>query len=156
MRVRLPWVLFALSFVVNLFFVAGVVYGVFTKERLEDSPQARLDFIAERLELDDAQRRGLQELRESLRTNWEGSRERRGEVRATMLAELGKPSFDRDAMLALIDQRNAQRRERVIESAQQVHAYLATLAAPQREAFLDMARERGFWRGLVGRKESRD
>jgi len=156
MRAKLPWVLFGLSLVVNLFFIAGVGYGVFTKERLERSPEARLDFISERLDLDAAQRQGLQTLREDLRARWDGSREQRDDVRSAMLAELGKPSFDREAMLALIDQRNAQRRERVVDSAEHVHAYLMTLDPPQREQFLALARERGFWRGLVGRKPSRD
>jgi len=156
MRAKLPWILFVLSFAVNLFFVAGVGYGVFTKERLERSPQARLDFIAERLDLDEAQRQGLLELRETLRSRREDSGAQRDDVRAAMLAELGKPSFDRDAMLALIDQRDTQRRERIVAGAEQVHAYLMTLDPPQREQFLALARERGFWRGLVGRKTSRD
>jgi Spy/CpxP family protein refolding chaperone len=156
MRPRLPWVLFAVSLAVNIFFVAGVTYGVFTKERLERSPEARLDFIAERLNLDAAQRQGLVELRESLRSRWGDRREQRDDLRAAMLAELGKPTFDREAMLTLIDERHAQRRERIVESSEQVHAYLWTLDPPQREQFLALARERGFWHGLMGRKSRRD
>ena len=155
MRLKLPWVLFALSLAVNIFFVAGVGYGVFMKHRLERSPAARIDFIAEHLDLSDAQRQGLLDLRKALRTSRGDVRDERDQVRDAMLAELAKPSFDRAAMLALIDQRNAQRRERIVQSAEQVHTYLMTLDPSQRESFLDMARERGFWRGLMGSGKTR-
>jgi len=82
-------------------------------------------------------------------------RDERDQVRDAMLAELAKPTFDHAAMLALIDQRNAQRRERIVQSAEQVHTYLMTLDPSQRESFLDMARERGFWRGLMGSGKTR-
>ena len=47
--------------------------------------------------------------------------------------------------------RSAQRRARIVDVAQDLHAYLATLSPGQRQDFLAMARERGFLRRLFGR-----
>jgi hypothetical protein len=54
-------------------------------------------------------------------------------------------------VLALMEARSAQRRARIVDVAQDLHAYLATLSPEQRQAFLAMARERGFLRRLFGR-----
>ena len=54
----------------------------------------------------------------------------------------------------MMEERRAGRQERILDRAQQFHAYLATLDPDQRAGFLEMAQERGFLRGLFGRPRS--
>ncbi len=151
MRGKLLWILLAVSLAANVFLVAGALYSLYG----DDTPRARaaanIDTVAERLGLSSEQRDGLLALRDKARKGREGMREGRKQRRAAYLEELGKPSFDREAVLALMEARSAEWRARIVDVAQDLHAYLATLSPEQRESFLAMARERGFLRRLFGR-----
>ena len=151
MRIKLIWVLLAASLAANLFFVAGALYTFYGKDDWHARSGANVDSVAERLGLSPEQREGLMALREKARQGRKGPREGRESRRAAFLAELGKPAFDRDGVLALMEARSAERRARIADVAQDLHAYLATLSPEQRQAFLAMARERGFLRRLFGR-----
>ncbi len=48
-------------------------------------------------------------------------------------------------------ERMTRRQERILGRAEALHGYLATLDPEQRAGFLEMAKERGFLRGLFGR-----
>ncbi len=151
MRIKLIWVLLAASVAANVFFVAGALYTFYGKDDWRAGPGATVDSVAERLALSPEQRDGLLTLRDKARKGREGMREGRKQRRAAFLDELGKPSFDRDRVLALMEARSAERRARIVDVVQDLHAYLATLSPEQRQEFLAMARERGFLRRLFGR-----
>ena len=152
MRPKLLWIVLAVSLTANVFLVAGSLYTLYGKGGWHAKSYANVESIGDRLALTEDQRRGLTALRERARERWQGMRETRGERRAAFLAELAKPTFDRDQVLALIGERAAERGERFADMAGELHAYMATLTPPQREQFLSMARERGFLRSLFGRK----
>ncbi len=151
MRVKLLWILLAVSLTANVFLVAGALYTLYGEDDWRAEPSAHIDSVAERLGLSPEQRDGLLALREKARQGRKGSREGRESRRAAFIAELGKPAFDRAGVLALMEARSAKRRERIVDVAQNLHAYLATLSPEQRQEFLAMARERGFLRRLFGR-----
>ncbi len=151
MRVKLLWILLAVSLVANVFFVAGALYTLYVKDDRSAGPGANVDSVAERLALSPEQRDGLLALREKARQGRKGMGEGRESRRAAFLAELGKPTFDRAGVLALMEARSALRRARIVDVAEDLHAYLATLSPEQRQEFLAMARERGFLRRLFGR-----
>ena len=151
MRVKLLWILLAVSLTANVFLVAGALYTLYVKDDRSAVASANVDSVAERLGLTPGQRDSLLALREKARQGREGLRERRESRRAAFLAELGKPAFDRAGVLALMEARSAERRARIVDVAQDLHAYLATLSPEQRREFLAMARERGFLRRLFGR-----
>ncbi len=151
MRTKLLWILLAASLAANVFFVAGALYTLYGEDDRLAGPGANVDSVAERLALSPEQRAGLLALREKARQGRKGSREGRESRRAAFLAELGKPTFDRGGVLALMEERSAERRARIVDVAQDLHAYLATLSPEQRREFLAMARERGFLRRLFGR-----
>ncbi|MCH8037955.1 MAG: Spy/CpxP family protein refolding chaperone [Proteobacteria bacterium] len=151
MRTKLLWVLLAVSLTANVFLVAGALYTLYVKDDRSAVAGASVDSVAERLGLTPEQRDGLLALREKARRGHKGPREGRESRRAAFVAELGKPAFDREGVLALMEARSAQRRARIVDVAQDLHAYLATLSPEQRQAFLAMARERGFLRRLFGR-----
>ncbi len=150
MRRKLPWILFALSLAANLFFVIGVGTTYVTERDLAKSPEQRIEFLADRLDLSEERRQDLRALRDALRQRWTGMRGGFRNRRAELMAEVARPDFDRERVLALLDRRAEQRRETLADTAEEVHAFLATLSPAQRQTLLDMARERGFLRTLFG------
>lgn len=150
MRRRLPWILFALSLAANLFFVIGVGTTYLTERKLAESPEQRIAFLADRLDLSPEQRQDLRALREAVRQRWTGMRGGPRNRRAALMAEVVRPDFDRDRVLELLDRGAARRRETLADMAEEVHAFLATLSPAQRETLLDMVQERSFLRTLFG------
>ena len=98
-----------------------------------------------------AQSAALQALRDQTRDRPRPSREEREQRRTTFLAELAKPAFDRAGLEALMAERRAEFQARFLNRAEALHGYLETLDPEQRAGFLEMAKERGFLRGLFGR-----
>ena len=157
MKAKLVWVFLGISLAANLFFAAGVLYSFYGGEHRGWRVKVSVDDVAERLALSPAQRDALQALRDKAPDRSRPSREARAERRAGFLAELAKPEFDRARLQALMAARMAGRQERILGRAEALHGYLATLAPEQRAGFLEMAKERGFLRGLFGRhRKTRD
>ncbi len=150
MRRKLPWILFALSLAANLFFVIGVGTTYLTERDLAESPEQRIAFLADRLDLSEQQRQDLRALRDAVRQRWTGMRGGFRDRRAELIAEVARPDFDRDRVLGLLDRDTAQRREALADMAEEVHAFLAALSPAQRETLLNMTQERGFLRTLLG------
>ncbi len=150
MRIKLLWAVLAVSLVANAV-LAGAVYTLTSSADPAAKRAAQVESVIQRLGLSPAQRDGLLALREKARQGRKGSREGRESRRAAFIDELAKPAFDRDGVLALMEARSAKRRARIVDIAQDLHAYLATLSPEQRQEFLAMARERGFLRRLFGR-----
>ena len=148
MRGKLPWILLAASVALNVFFVAGVVYSEYFAPGPAERAERRIAEIGERLELTEAQVGDLMALRQRARARRGAPREDRQEMRARLLDELGRPEFDRDSIVRLMEERWRGRQAGFADMAAELHAYLATLSPEQRERFLAMARERGFLRGL--------
>ncbi len=146
---NLAWILLAVSVALNIFFAGGVVYSKMTAERLKDSPERRIDFVAEQLNLSDSQREGLIALRTKVGERWRAGREKRGNLSGTLMAELAKPELDMERLEALIRGRSDRSVGRFQELARDLHAYLATLSPEQREQFVAMAEKRGFLFRLI-------
>ncbi len=151
MKGKLVWILLGVSLAANLFFAAGALYSLYGEDHRGRPAAVSVDDVAERLELSPAQRDALQALRDKARNRARPSRAEREQRRATFLAELDKPEFDRARVEALMAERMARRQERILGIAEELHGYLATLTPKQRAGFLEMAKERGFLRGLFGR-----
>ena len=151
MKGKLVWILLGVSLAANLFFAAGALYSFYGGEHRGWRAKLSVDDVAERLDLRPAQRDALQALRDQAPDTPRSSREARAARRASFLAGLAAPEFDRARMQALMAERMAGRQERILGRAEALHAYLATLDPEQRAGFLEMAKERGFLRGLFGR-----
>lgn len=151
MKGKLVWILLGVSLAANLFFAAGAIYSFYGGEHRGRYTAVSIDSVAERLTLSPAQRDALQALRDQARDSPRPSREEYQQRRASFLAGLAAPEFNRAAMQAMMEERRARRQERILGRAEALHGYLATLDPEQRAGFLEMARERGFLRGLFGR-----
>ncbi len=157
MKGKIIWILLGVSLAANLFFAAGAVYSLYGGEHRGWRTKVSVDDVAERLALSPAQRDALQALRDRAGDRPRPSREEHAERRATFLANLAKPDFDRAGLEALMAERRAERQERFLDRAEAMHSYLATLDPEQRAGFLDLAKERGFLIGLFGRhRQKRD
>ena len=146
MRSKLPWILLAVSVVANIFFAGGAIYTIAARG------ERTVELVSRELDLTPAQHQGLLALREGLTARRAAMAGARGGLRQAMLTEIGNPTFDRDRVAVLVDERSAQRREIFVDLAENLHAYVATLTPEQRETFLTMAQERGFLRRLLRRK----
>ena len=63
----------------------------------------------------------------------------------------------RQATIAMMAERMTGFQERILGGAEALHGYLATLEPEQRAGLLEMAKERGFLRGLFrGQRKQRD
>lgn len=151
MKGKLVWIVLGASLAANIFFAAGAVYSLYGEPHPWRRAAVSVDDVAARLDLSPAQRDALEALRDEARARPRPSREEREQRRAAFLAELAKPEFDRAALEALMAEYRAERQARILDRAEALHDYLATLAPEQRAEFLEMAKERGFLRGLFGR-----
>ena len=150
MKSKLPWILLAISLVINLSVAGGVIYSKVTIGDAAKSPERRIETLAERLQLTPAQREGLIALRDSARARRTEMRGQRQERRRAILAELAKQELDRERLGQLMRQ-GMDRRMAFFEAFMvDLHGYLATLSDEQRQTFLEMAQERGFMRQLFG------
>ena len=151
MKGKLVCIILAASLEVNLIVAAGALYAFYGKEHHGWRTKVSVDDVAEQLALNPAQSAALQALQDAARNRPRPSREARAQRRAKFLAELAAPEFDRARLEALMAERMAGRQERMLGRAEALHGYLATLDSEQRDGFLEMAKERGFLRGLFGR-----
>ncbi len=155
MKPRLPWVLFAISLALNLFFAAGVFYNKLEAERAQVEPEQRIAELAAQLELSEAQQAGLRALRKQAMERRQAVRGLRRERRAALMAELAKPELDRDRLRELMREGMERRAVGFEQMMVDLHGYLATLSDEQRTAFLERAKERGFLRSLYGWRRNR-
>jgi len=151
MRRNVLWLVLGASLAANVFFAAGVAYTVYTDRRVTESPAARVDLVAESLDLSPAQRTALEELRERAAIRHAGLREVGAPARMAILEQVAQPVFDRDRVVAAIRAWNEERTLYFATYAEDLHEYLMTLSPAQRRAFLDMAREPGFLRRVFVR-----
>ena len=144
MHVRLPWILLAVSVVANIFFAVGVGYT-----RYAVVEETAVERATKQLELTAAQQQGLAALRDRVKTHRKSVPGQGGGLRKAMLAEIGKPTFDRERVAALVADWSEQRRTYFVDVAQDLHGYVATLTPAQRDKFLELAKDRMFLRELL-------
>jgi Spy/CpxP family protein refolding chaperone len=121
MKGKLVWILLGASLAANLFFAAGALYSFYGGEHRGWRAEVSVDDVAERLALSPAQRDGLQALRDQARNRPRPSREEREARRATFLAELAKPAFDRAGLEALMAERRVEFQARFLDRAEALH-----------------------------------
>ena len=143
-----------MSLALNIFVAGGAIFSKMTAERLENSPEQRIQLIAEQLELSAEQRQGLEDLRAKARERWSGSRGQWGDQRRQTMAEIAKPELDVTRIETMMRERSEARIVGFTETARDLHGFLATLSPEQREAFTAMSEERGFLWRLIGSSRS--
>lgn len=152
MKRTLPWVLLAISLLVNLGFLFGVMQAQQRAERLALAPDARAEAVVERLALRPDQQTKLEELRAAVQERREASDtgdERTGRQHR-FLEELAKPAYDQAAVEALLRDQMDERIRRWARNGADLHDFLGELDEEQRQSFFSLAEEdRSFLRALL-------
>ena len=152
---KLPWLLLAVSVVLNLSMLAGFLYTEREASRVAD-PALRLVEVSEALSLTPEQFETFKTLQYSLQERRQMFREYMEPVRRGMTEALVAESFDREAYRKVMSKRQEVREEYFLQVGEELHDFLQSLSPEQRAVFKDLAKERRFlWRFLGGRAQIR-
>lgn len=146
---RLPWLLLAVSVVLNLSMVAGFVLTEQKVSRVAD-PAVRPVEVSKALALTPEQLEAFTSLQDSLQERRAMFREYMEPVRRAMTDALIEESFDREAYRNVISKRREVREEFFLQIGEELHDFLQTLSPEQKARFKDLSRERNFLRRFMG------
>jgi Spy/CpxP family protein refolding chaperone len=147
-RTWLPWLLLALSLVLNIFFIAGFFWTQHAMAMWRD-PDERLEMMGDRLDLNQSQRGELKQIIEQLRTKAQARMDARVTTRREILDMALQPNPDRAAIASRIAEASQQRVQFMTETLDSVLPFLASLTPEQRnklKQLMDQRRE-GRWGG---------
>ena len=150
MRARLPWILLAVSLVLNVAFIAGAAWMHLHRPPPPGDFGHRAERAGRELQLNDAQKAGFEKFLRTQRDNAEAVRDKNRPMLRDVRREFAKPSPDDaaiDRLLAEIDENRRAVRE---QNSRAMRDFLKTLSPEQREHFLSMMEPPG------GRRPPRD
>lgn len=148
MKRRLPWILFVLSLILNVALIGGAVYVKSVAHHYRDHPEARAEFLADKLDLDDSQTEELRALVEELDEAKEERRDDRDGFRARFMAMLAQPDLTREDVVRELRSGTGDWVDRFADKTMSIHGFVQTLTPEQREELFALAREQ---RGGIGR-----
>jgi Spy/CpxP family protein refolding chaperone len=140
-RTWLPWVLLALSLVLNIFFIAGFFWTQHAMAMWRD-PDERLEMLGDRLDLNQSQRGQLKQVIEQLRSKGQARMEERRTIRRQILDMALQPNPDRAAIASRIEEASHQRVQAMSDMLDTVLPFLASLSPEQRSKLKDLMDQR--------------
>lgn len=157
MRARLPWILLAISLVLNVAIVGGLLYG-WQGDRHGRGPERAVAQLSEQLDLTADQQQQLRAMLEGVMERKRASREAPPSPQRQALVDLlAEESFAEAETQRLLDEISTERNLVWVEVSRDMHAFVSALDQEQKAAFLSMAKERGFFRDLFrGARKRRD
>ena len=150
MNRRLLWIGLAVSLALNLSFVGVWGYSSVTANETIDQGHELIDQVADHLLLTSEQRDGLIQVRRKARERWRTLSGGGAALREAVIKGLADPVYDEAAMREIVAGRLGQRAQVIAGIMGDLHGYVATLSPEQRDAFIGLAGQRGFLRGLFG------
>jgi Spy/CpxP family protein refolding chaperone len=145
-RTWLPWVLLALSLVLNIFFIAGFFWTRHAMAMWHD-PDARLEAMADRLDLNQSQRGQLKQIIDELRSKGAARMEDRRAIRREIVDMALQPNPDRAAIAGRIEEASRQRVQAMTGMLDTVLPFLASLSPEQRGKLKELMDQRREERG---------
>lgn len=153
MKRRLPWILFVLSMILNVALIGGAIYVKGKAEHYRDNPEARAEYLVDRLELSDGQRDSLASLMRELEELRDQRDDARDDFRERFLAMLAQPQLTREDVTAQLHSGTDDWIDAFAEKTLLMHSFVQDLTPEQREELFSMAREkRGGINRLLGGK----
>lgn len=148
MRARLPWILLAISLVLNVAIVGGLLYE-WQGDRFGRGAERGVEHLSERLDLTADQQQRLQTVVDGVVERRQARREAPlSPQRQALVDLLAEESFAEAETQRLLNEMSAERNVLWVEVSRDMHAFVSALDAEQKAAFLSMAKERGFFRNL--------
>lgn len=153
MKRRLPWILFILSLILNVALIGGAIYVKSKAEHYRDHPEARAEYLADQLELDQAQHDALLSLTQALDEAKERRESAREDFRERFLALLAQPDLTREDVVLELESGTGDWIQRFTDKMMLIHGFVQKLTPEQREELFGLAREkRGGINRLLGGK----
>jgi uncharacterized membrane protein len=157
MRSKVLWFLLAASLLLNVFFVAGVIWPRLTGHPHPPNGRDPVAAAAEDFALDERQVAALEALRQRLVERRNEARGERDSFRALLVDALRQPAFDRASLAQALERQRTGFGDVFLDTTEELHGFLADLTPDQKAAFLKRAeRDRGFLRRLLFPPRQRD
>jgi uncharacterized membrane protein len=142
MRARLPWILLAVSVVLNIFFLAGAVWVRVHHPPPWGDPEKRIAAVAKDLSLNETQQAAFERFVRTARMGMRQLREKTQPLLEESWRELAKDQPDEAVLDRAFTAATENRRAYQVEISRSMRQFLATLSPEQREKFLALLRER--------------
>jgi uncharacterized membrane protein len=138
-RAWLVWLALALSLVLNVCFVGGLVWSRIHAER-PATPAERFQQVAGEMNFSAAERERFQQFFLTVRRETQQLRESNHPLMQRIWSELDKEHPDAAAINQMIDQATENRHTYQKQMATELATFLATLTPAQRSRFIELAR----------------
>lgn len=151
MRARLPWILFAISLVINLCVVAGFLYYKRADHRWNQSGSgSTVVFAASKLNLTTEQKARLDTMRQTLRKTQQESSAAVRPLRRALLEEINQPQPDFTKIDKLIDELSVRQAGAIKNAARAIDEFQKSLQPEQRAEFRRLIAQRAGERMMFG------
>ena len=155
MRAKLPWILLAISVVLNIFAVGGFIYAKrATETRIMNRSPVMM--AARQLDLTDPQKQAFEKMRADIRKSSSDIRDEMRPLRRELLTELAKPQPDFAMVDRKIDDLGDVQGKKFKAMVRSVHEFQQALTPEQQEAFRKGIRDNMGRRGMRGERRDRD
>jgi Spy/CpxP family protein refolding chaperone len=141
-RASLPWILFALSLTLNVFFLGGYYYKRELDQRLAGNEQERSRYVAEELHFTQEQRQRFLDMRQSAHERARELFRTNRPVIDSLWREIEKPAPDTAQLDGAIDRLTTNRSAFQREQMHDLLSFAKTLDESQRVKFLELVRTR--------------
>ena len=142
LRASLPWILFALSLTLNVFFLGGYYYKRTLDQRLSGNEQERSRYVVERLNFTADQRQRFQEFRQRARERQRETQRSNRPVIDNLWREIEKPEPDLAQLDGYIEHLTTNRLAFQREQMTDMLRFAKSLEGSQRVEFLELVRTR--------------
>jgi uncharacterized membrane protein len=144
-KIRLCWVLLAISLAGNLFFIGGYLYSNQMAGNLQRSPQARMEQLTKRLQLDETAKQALLQARDDLVQGSAQFNSSRTELMQGFWGQLNDRDIDRRQLQAQLQQLSELELAHRLQLMQRVDSFLQQLNPEQRQRLLKMLDRRNLF-----------
>jgi hypothetical protein len=152
---RTCWIFLALSLAGNLFFVGGYLYANKMVGTLQRSPEARMEQLAKRLQLDDATKQELIEARNSLAASGREFNRSRKELMNGFWSQLNDSSIERQQLETQLTQLGELELTHRLQVLEQVDGFLQQLNPEQQQRLLKLLDRRNLFNYLNNRSQQK-
>jgi hypothetical protein len=142
LRASLPWILFALSLTLNVFFLGGYYYKRVLDQRLTGNEQERTRYVVERLNFNPEQRQRFQEFRQRARERQRETFRANRPVIDNLWREIEKTEPDAAQLEGFIERLTTNRLAFQREQMTDLMRFAKSLDETQRVEFLELVRTR--------------
>jgi Spy/CpxP family protein refolding chaperone len=142
LRASLPWVLFALSLTLNVFFLGGYYYSKRVWDHRVAGGEEQGRYVAEKLSFTDDQRQRFQDMRQRARERQRETARANRPVIDSLWREIEKSEPNATQLDAYIERLTTNRQGFQREQMRDLLAFARTLDEKQRLEFLELVRTR--------------